>query len=159
MRRSRRIDFGKTSIRLEISLRCDSRSIVSLTPSLIDRLAASTNAPKTTPSVVSRVRSFLLPQRGDGQDQQVGQSQRPPPSEVECQEISRPSLSRITRSVHVPASSSSCVTRIRVAPVASDVVEDQAHDLLRGRAIKVTGGLVGQHDLWAIYKARATATR
>ena len=36
----------------------DSRSIVRWTPSLIDRLAASTNAPKRTPRVVRPVRIF-----------------------------------------------------------------------------------------------------
>ena len=50
--------FTNTFTFREISFFRDSRSIVCWTPSPIERLAESTNAPKITPSVVRIVRSF-----------------------------------------------------------------------------------------------------
>lgn len=50
----------------ETSPLLDSRSIVRWTPSSIERLAASTNAPKTTPMVVRHVRSFCRPREPRG---------------------------------------------------------------------------------------------
>src|SRR4051812_35624946 len=66
--------FGKTVTFRATSPLLVSRWIVCWTPSSIDRLAASTNAPKTTPRVVRQVRIFCW--RSDARGNRSRSSQR-----------------------------------------------------------------------------------